>query len=58
MKITNSIERRSYSSPQVEVLSLGAEKVFAASETGGIWDDAGSSSNDFIIGSVYYDEFE
>ncbi len=56
MKITNSIERRSYSSPQVEVLSLGAEKVFAASE--GKWNDAGNSSGDFIIENSYYDEFE
>ncbi len=59
MKKTNTIERRNpYSSPEVEILSLGAEKVFAASGTGGIWDDADNSSADFSIGSVYYDEFE
>ncbi len=58
MKFTNLEERSSYTSPEVKVLSLGVEKVFASSETGGIWDDAGKSSGDFIIGNDYYDEFE
>lgn len=57
MKEKKFCERRSsYSSPEVKVLSLGAEKVFAASD--GIWNDAGNSSGDFIIENSYYDEFE
>ncbi len=56
MKITNSKGRNQYFSPEVKILSLGAEKVFAASD--GLWDDAYNSSGDFTIGSVYYDEFE
>ena len=59
MKITNLEERSSYTSPEVRVLSLGSEKVFATSgETGGIWDDAVNSSADFTIGNEYYGEFE
>jgi hypothetical protein len=56
MKITNLKERSSYTSPEVRVLSLGSEKVFA--DSGSKWDDADNSSNDFSIYSEYYNEFE
>lgn len=56
MKITNLKERSSYTSPEVRVLSLGSEKVFA--DSGNKWNDAANSSADFSIGYDCYDEFE
>lgn len=55
MKITNlSVERSSYSSPEVNILGLSQEVCIASSP----WGDAANSSDDFDIDSIYYNEFE